>query len=103
MRRTKNNLIMIIVLGIVFASLMIGTIAVAAFRTVLNENNHELLLHYCRENSDVMNGRFSEVESLVNVLADYYIEELDSPNALKDEEYLETYTEKTGRIADSTI
>lgn len=103
MRRTKNNLIMIIVLGIVFASLMIGTIAIVAFRTVLNENNHELLLHYCRENSDVMNGRFSEVESLVNVLADYYIEELDSPNALQDEEYLETYTEKTGRIADSII
>ena len=50
MKRTKNNLITIIILGIVIASFLIGAIAVTSFQNVVDENNHELLLHYCKEN-----------------------------------------------------
>ena len=103
MKRTKNNLITIIILGIVIASFLIGAIAVTSFQNVVDENNHELLLHYCKENSETMNKRFSEVETLVNTLSDYYLNELKSPNALKDETFLANYTEETGKIAYSIV
>ena len=103
MRRTKNNLITIIVLGIVIASFLIGGIAVASFRNVINENNQELLLHFCKENSEIMNKRFSEIETLVNTLSDYYMEQLDSPDALRDDSFLADYTEETAKIAYSIV
>lgn len=103
MKRTKNNLITIIILGIVIASLLIGTIAVTSFRNVIDENNHEIMLHYCKEKSVTMNKRFSEIETLVNTLSDYYVEQLDSPDVLKDEAFLANYTEETGKIAYSII
>lgn len=103
MRRTKNNLITIIVLGIVIASFLIGGIAVASFRNVTNENNQELLLHFCKENSEIMNKRFSEIETLVNTLSDYYMEQLDSPDSLRDDSFLADYTEETGKIAYSIV
>lgn len=99
MKRAKNNLITIIVLGIVMASFLVGGIAVGSFRNVINENNHEILLHYCKENSEIMNKLFSEIETLVNTLSDYYLEQLDSPDALKDDEYLASYTEETEKVA----
>ena len=103
MKRTKNNLITIIVLGIVIASFLIGGIAVASFRNVINENNQEILLHYCKENSETMNKRFSEIETLVNTLSDYYVEQLDSPDDLKDDTFLASYTEETEKIAYSIV
>lgn len=99
MERTKNNLITMIVLGIVMASFLIGSIAMASFRNVINENNHEILLHYCKENAETMNKRFSEIETLVNALSDYYVEQLDAPDALKNEAFLADYTEEAGKIA----
>lgn len=103
MKRTKNNLITIIVLGIVIVSFLNGSIAVASFRNVINENNQEILLHYCKENSETMNKRFSEIETLVNTLSDYYVGQLDSPENLKDDTFLASYTEETGRIAYSIV
>lgn len=103
MKRTKNNLITIIILGIVVASFMIGVIAVTSFRNVTDENNQEILLHYCKENTQTMNKRFSEVETLVNTLSDYYLEELETPDALKDEKFLLSYTEESGKLAHSII
>ena len=76
MKRTKDSLITIIVLGVVMASFLIGIIAVTNFRNVIDENNHEILLHHCKENSEIMNKRFSEVETLVNALSDYYVEQI---------------------------
>lgn len=103
MERTKNNLITIVVLGIVMASFLIGSIAVASFRNVVNENNHEILLHYCKENSEIMNRRFAEIETLVNTLSDYYAEQLGSADALKDDPFLAGYTEEAGKIAYSIL
>ena len=99
MKRTKDSLITIIVLGVVMASFLIGIIAVTNFRNVIDENNHEILLHHCKENSEIMNKRFSEVETLVNALSDYYVEQMDSPDALGEEGFLTGYTEETGKIA----
>ena len=99
MKRTKDSLITIIVLGVVMASFLIGIIAVTNFRDVIDENNHEILLHHCKENSEIMNKRFSEVKTLVNALSDYYVEQMDSPDALGEEGFLTGYTEETGKIA----
>ena len=61
MKGTKNSLVTLIVLGIVIASLSIGVIAVASFRNVTEENNHEMLLHYCIEGVESLNSRFDKV------------------------------------------
>ena len=103
MKHTKNNLITIIILAVVMASLMIGTIAVTAFRNVTDKNNHEIMLHYCKENVELMNKKFSEVENTVNTLSDYYLEELNSPGQLENKLFLDDYTEKTSRIAYSIM
>lgn len=103
MERTKNSLITIIVLGIIMASFLIGGIAVASFRNVTNENNHEILLHYCKENSETMNEHLSEVETLVNTLSDYYMGQIPSPSVLEDNTFLAGYTEEAGKIAYSIV
>lgn len=84
-------------------SFLIGSIAVTSFRNVIDKNNHEILLHYCTENSGTMNQSFSEIENLVDTLSDYYTEQIDSSDDLKDDAFLAKYTKKTGEIAYSII
>ncbi len=103
MKKTKNNLITIIVFSIIMTSFLIGSIAVTSFRNVIDKNNHEILLHYCTENSGTMNQSFSEIENLVDTLSDYYTEQIDSSDDLKDDAFLAQYTKKTGEIAYSII
>ena len=103
MKTTKNNLITIIVLGIVIASCLIGAIAVTSFRTVVDENNQEILFHYCKENAETMNNRFSEIETLTHTLSDYYLEQLESPEILQNDRFLVDYTKEMGKIAFSII
>ena len=103
MKRAKNNLITVIILSVVVASFMIGAIAVTSFRNVTNENNDEILLHHCKENTEVLNQKFSEVENLVNTMSDYYLDELTSPDQLRDKSFVDSYTEEAGRIAYSII
>ena len=103
MKSTKNNLITIIVLGIVLASFSIGSIATTIFRNVLDETNHKVLLHYCKENTEMMNKRFSEIEAFVNTLSDYYLQQIGSPDDLLEETFLARYTEETGKVAHSLI
>lgn len=103
MKKTKNNLISVIVLSIIITSFLIGSIAVTSFKNVIDENNHEIMLHYCTEHSEAMNQRFSEIEDLVNTLADYYAGQLNSPDSLKNDIFLDIYTGETGKIAYSII
>ncbi|MGN0683829.1 MAG: diguanylate cyclase domain-containing protein [Oscillospiraceae bacterium] len=103
MKRTKNNLITIIVLGIVLASILIGVIAVASFRYAIEKYSYENILHHCKENSENLNKRFSEIETLVHTLSDYYMERLDSADDLKNAAFLADYTEETSKIAYSLV
>lgn len=103
MKNTKYKLITMIVLGIVIASFLIGSIAVTSFRTVIDQNSQEMLLHYCKENSDAMNKRFSEIETLVHTLSDYSVGQLASPDALQDGDFLSSYTEETAKMAYSIV
>ncbi|MGN0651202.1 MAG: diguanylate cyclase domain-containing protein [Oscillospiraceae bacterium] len=103
MKRTKNNLITIIVLGIVLASLLIGVLAITSFRNVIDNNNYDIMLHHCKENSDNLNKRFSEIETLVHTLSDYYVEQLDCADDLRNDAFLAEYTEETSKIAYSIV
>lgn len=103
MKKTKNNLITIVVLGIVVASLLVGGTGVASFRAVMNEHNHEILLHLCKENKESMNNRLRSIETQVNTLEDYYLDHLPSPEALSDESFVNSYTQETGEIGYSLI
>ena len=99
MKGTKNSLVTLIVLGIVIASLSIGVIAVAGFRNVTEENNHEMLLHYCSEGVESLNSRFDKVEELVDTLADCCEARLESAGELQDKAFREHFIEDLGQFA----
>ncbi|MGN0073108.1 MAG: diguanylate cyclase domain-containing protein [Coriobacteriales bacterium] len=99
MKGTKNSLVTLIVLGIVIASLTIGTIAVASFRNVTEENNHEMLLHYCSEGVESLNSRFDKVEELVGTLADCCEARLESAGELRDDVFRAHFIEDLGSVA----
>ena len=99
MKGTKNSLVTLIVLGIVIASLSIGVIAVASFRNVTEENNHEMLLHYCIEGVESLNSRFDKVEELVDTLADYCEVRSESAGELQDKAFREHFIEDLGQFA----
>lgn len=37
----------------------------------IQETKDEILLHHCKENTEVLNQKYSEVENLVNTMSDY--------------------------------
>ncbi|MGN0037603.1 MAG: cache domain-containing protein [Coriobacteriales bacterium] len=99
MKSTKNSLVTLIVLGIVIASLSIGTIAVASFRNVAEENNHEILLHYCKESTELLNGRLAQIEGLVDTLSECCAHRAGSAAKLQDSAFLEACVEEVGQVA----
>lgn len=103
MRKIQKNLIFIIILGIVCASFLVGGISVLSFNRVSVNDNVQILSGVSRENVDSMNERYLQIENLVNTMSAYFLKELDSVDRLKNEGYLEVYTEDMQELAYSII
>lgn len=103
MNRAKNNLMIIIVLGIVSASVSIGVISLMSFANVVTADNRQVLEYACRQNAETINTQLSQTEVLVHTLSDYYTETIDDPMNLCDELWLQDYTQKAQEVACSFI
>ena len=99
MKRTKNNLIIIIVLGIVAACVSIGSISLMSFINVVTNDNHQVLQYACKQNAETINTQLTQTESLVHIFSDYYTGLIDDPSLLTDEAWLQDYTEKAEQMA----
>ena len=91
MTQTRNNLISIIIVGIVTAGLSIGSISLMSFRNVVQNDNRQVLEYACRQNAETINTRLLETEVLVHTLSDYYLQMLRDTMDLKDEDALNQY------------
>lgn len=103
MKRTKNKLITIIVFGVAAAAFLVGSVGVVSFRSVVDENNHEMMLNLCRENKEVINNRLGIIKVQVNTLAEYYRDQIPSSGDLYSESFRNDYTERTEEIGYSII
>ncbi len=103
MNRTKNNLMIIIVLGIIAASVSIGSISLMSFANVVTNDNRQVLEYACRQNAETINTQLSETETLVHTLSDYYTEEIENIDDLRDEQWLMEYTQQAQQVATSVI
>ena len=103
MTQTRNNLISIIIVGIVTAGLSIGSISLMSFRNVVQNDNKQVLEYACRQNAETINTRLLETEVLVHTLSDYYLQMLRDPMDLKDEDALNQYVIDTQKLAYSVM
>ena len=68
MNRTKNNLMIIIVLGIIAASVSIGSISLMSFANVVTNDNRQVLEYACRQNAETINTQLSETETFLTTI-----------------------------------
>ena len=93
----------IIVLGIIAASVSIGSISLMSFANVVTNDNRQVLEYACRQNAETINTQLSETETLVHTLSDYYTEEIENIDDLRDEQWLMEYTQQAQQVATSVI
>ncbi len=86
MKKLQNRLILVIVTGILIATLVSGVISLLSFISVGEERSTSILNNELKLSAAYINETFTDVEKFTHTLSDYYLENCPDPSKLTSAE-----------------
>ncbi len=86
MKKLQSHLILMIVLGVLFATVVSGAISLLSFISVGQERSIDILNKELKLSTTYINETFTDVEKFTDTLSEYYLENCPSPSLLSSDE-----------------
>lgn len=98
MKSIQTKLMVLILSGILLASVIIGGTGMLTARRVIDNDSAVIMNILCRQSASDLENILGQIAQSVDMLAAYAQDRLESPQALQDAAYRKSYTQEMQRI-----